>query len=95
MTETPIEKLTKTPEGMRLYQQERTIGEMGELIFVAMQDQGVSKEELSRRLTMPESYVTSLLSGYPNVPNKGLRSLSDIFTALGRSLHFSTGPLEV
>ena len=49
MSETLIERLTKTAEGMRLYQQERAIQELTELACEIMAEQDVSRSELARR----------------------------------------------
>lgn len=90
-TETLTEKLTKTDEGMRLYRQERTILEATELICLLMHEQGVSNKELARRLGKSRKHIMRLLDGQKNVT---LRTLSDIFTALNRTVQFQDGPLD-
>ena len=92
MAETLTEKLTKTPEGRRLWQQEWMIDELTELIVVTMQDQGTSKKQLARRVRITEANLTAILAGGVE---PSLRTIADIFTALNRSLRLSTGPLEV
>lgn len=99
MAETLTEKLTKTKEGMQLYQQERAILEVTELICQIMQEQGVSRAELARRLgplspgfhVMNEDRITQILDGRIFMR---IRAMSDIFTALGKSLHFKVGELS-
>ena len=77
--ETLTEKLTKTAEGMRLYQQERAILEVTELICQLMDEQNVSRAELARRLDRTKGYITQLLDGRANMT---VRTISDVFAAL-------------
>ena len=91
MSETLIEKLTKTPEGMRLYQQERAIQELTDMTCEIMQEQGVSRSELATRLGRTKGYITQLLDGRANMT---VRTISDVFTALDRAVHFQEGPLR-
>ena len=92
MAKTLIEKLTQTSEGMRLYQQERAIQEATDLICEVMEEQGVSRADLARRLGTTKSYITQLLDGRYNMT---VRTMSDVLGALGRAVHFQDGPLSV
>lgn len=92
MTQTMVETLTATPEGMELFQQERTILEVTELICSLMLERKVSKAELAARLGRSRAFVTQLLDSRANMT---LRTLSDVFGALGSSLHFSASDLSV
>ncbi len=85
------EKLTKTPEGMRLYQQERAILEVTELVCELMGEQDVSRSELATRLGRTKGYITQLLDGRANMT---VRTISDVFTALDRAVHFQEGPVS-
>jgi len=85
MSETLIERLTKTAEGMRLYQQERAIQELTDLTCEIMQEQDVSRSELARRLGKTKGYITQLLDGRTNMT---VRTISDVFVALDRAVHF-------
>ena len=85
MTETLAEKLTKTPEGMRLYQRERAIQELTDLMCEEMNEQGVSRAELAKRLDCTTDYVTQLLDGRAIMT---VRTISDVFTVLDRAIHF-------
>src|SRR3974377_1125834 len=76
---TLIEKLTATPEGMRLYQQERAIQEATDLICEIMEEDGVSRAELARRLGKTKGYITQLLDGRTNMT---VRTLSDVLSVL-------------
>ncbi len=91
MGETLTERLTKTPEGMRLYQQERAIQELTDLVCELMDEQDVSRSELAKRLGRTPPYITQLLDGRANMT---VRTISDIFTALDRTLHFQEGSLS-
>ena len=86
MAETLTEGLTKTPGGMRLYQQERAIQELTDLVCELMEEQQVDRSELARRLGKTTGYITQLLDGRTNMT---VRAMSDVLTALGRALHFS------
>lgn len=85
MAGTLTEKLTKTAEGMRLYQQERAILEVTEFVCRLMDDQGVSRPELARRLGRTKGYIDRFLDGRVGMT---VRVVSDVFTALDRSVRF-------
>lgn len=76
---------------MRLHQQERAILEVTETVCRLMAEQGVSRSELARRLGKSKSYVTQLLDGEANMT---VRTISDVFVALERAVHFHGGVLE-
>lgn len=63
----------------RAFARERLVYNVTEDILVALEDMGVSKKELARRLGKSRSYVTQILSGARNMT---LGSLSDICFAL-------------
>ena len=89
--ETLTEKLTKTPHGMRSYQQERTILEVTELLCELMNEASVTRTELAKRMGKSKGHVTQLLDGRTNMT---LRTISDAMLALGQAVHFRSGPLE-
>ncbi len=91
MSKTLIEKLTSTPEGMRLYQQERAIQDVTDLICEVMDEEQVSRSQLAGRIGRTKGYVTQLLDGRVNMT---VRTISDVFCALGRAIHFQDGSLE-
>lgn len=91
MSETLTDRLTETEDGMRLFQQERTILEVTELICETMDKQGVCRSDLAKRIGKSKGYITQLLDGRTNMT---LRTMSDVFVALGSSLHFSEGLLR-
>jgi AraC-like DNA-binding protein len=85
MGNTLVERLTNTPEGMMAFQQERTIQALTDLICEIMEDQGVSRADLARRLNRTKGYITQLLDGHANMT---IRTVSDVFAALGRAVTF-------
>lgn len=84
-------KLLSSPDGRQMYQQEVTILELTELICKEMDKQGYSAYRLSLRLGETEKYVRKILAGGIDL---NIRMISDIFMALGLSIHFSTEKLE-
>jgi transcriptional regulator with XRE-family HTH domain len=91
MRETQIERFTKDAEAMRLFQQERVILEVTERICELMDEKGVSRTELAERLGKTKGHVSQLLDGSRNLT---LRTLADVFTALGEAVHLQHGSLQ-
>ena len=87
-----LDDISASPERMRNFQRERLSQEVTELISRLMDEQGVSRAELASRLGKSRAYVTKLLSGDGNMT---LRTISDIFTALGRSMRVVDRALSV
>jgi transcriptional regulator with XRE-family HTH domain len=85
------EGVVATDEGFRLYQQEKAIHAVTELICEVMDQQGVSRTELARRLGKSKAYVSQMLDGSANMT---LRTIADVFTALGRALSVEDIPLR-
>lgn len=84
-------ELTSTQEGLLLWHQERSIFETTNLICELMDKLGVSRAELAKRLKCTKGYVTQLLDGSTNMT---LRTVSDVFVALGREFHPAESSLE-
>lgn len=91
MNESLTKQLTSTADGMRLYQQERAILEVTETVCRLMEEQGVTRSELAKRINKNKSHVTQLLDGEANMT---VRTISDMFGALDRAVHFWDGALE-
>lgn len=66
-------------DSLRILQQEGLIFEVTELIAEAMQDKGVTKAELAKRLGKSRSFVTQLLDGTANMT---LKTVADVFTVM-------------
>lgn len=86
-----MERLTSTPEGMRLYQQERAIQELTDLVCQIMDERKVTRAELAARLGKTKGYVTQLLDGRTNMT---VRTIADVLGALDCAIHFQDGPLS-
>jgi len=90
MTATWITELTKDEEGRRLLEQERLILEVTESIANVMEEHGISRAELAKRLGKSPAFVTKLLRGNNNFT---LRTLSDVFFAMDYSARLTLGPV--
>jgi transcriptional regulator with XRE-family HTH domain len=87
------EEITSTEDGMRIWQQERVIFEVTEKICELMDRENVTRAELADRLgKKTRGYITQLLSGNSNMT---LRTVSDVFLALGRQFHPEDGPVSI
>jgi transcriptional regulator with XRE-family HTH domain len=64
----------------RAYAREELVYNIAEDLLIIMEDNGINKLELSRRLGKSKSYVTQVLSGSRNMT---LSTFSDICFALG------------
>ena len=89
---TTVKRLTESPEAMKLFQQERSILEITELICEELHRQHVSRADLARRLDTTKGYVTQLLDGARNMT---VRTISDVFFNVGKSVHFFVRDLHV
>lgn len=85
------DKLTSNPEGLRLWHQERAILETTEMICEIMAADGISRSELAKRLEKSRGYITQLLDGTTNMT---IRTVSDVFVALGRKFNPANSPLN-
>ncbi len=90
MSRTMVEEFTSTPEGKAAFEQERAILEVTSLIRRILKEENLTKSDLASRMNRSKSYVTQLLDGRANMT---VRTIADVMTALGRSLHFADGPL--
>lgn len=91
LQKTTVEQFVSTEEGKLLFEQERTILDVTELICRLMKENGVSKADLARRLGKSKAYITTLLDGGTNMT---LRTISDVMCVLGSSLYVSDRPVE-
>ncbi len=65
----------KDPENAKLVAEEWFITEVTEVVWASMEQAGVSKSELARRLGTSKGHITQLLGGSRNMT---LRTLADI-----------------
>lgn len=88
MTANWIDRLRQTEDGRRAVERARLVMQATEAIASLLEEQGVSRAELARRIGKSPAFVTKLLRGDNNFT---LRTLSDVFFALNRSAHLSLG----
>jgi transcriptional regulator with XRE-family HTH domain len=86
------EQITSTEAGEKVWHQERAIFETTERICELMDQHQVTRTELASRLGTSKGYITQLLDGTANMT---IRTLSDVYLALGRAYHSTDGPLSV
>lgn len=82
-------ELIENEEDRRLMEQEDLIFDVSQLLWEILEESGISRAELARRLGTSKSYITKLLRGYSNLT---LRSLADIFSALGKQVIIKAAP---
>ena len=87
---TLIERLTSTPDDKRLFEQERVIFEVTELISTLMEEHGVSKADLARKMKTSKANITQMLDGRRNMT---LRTLVDVVFQFDASLCITTRSL--
>ncbi len=81
------EILMEDPEYRRLYAIEGLVTDTAELVAQLMEERGVSKAELARRLGKSRAWVTQLLSGRANMT---IRTIAEVTYALGSEVRLST-----
>jgi hypothetical protein len=79
----------KKNEDLRIMQQERLLLQVCLHLNKLMEEQGVSRSELARRLGVKPPRITQILDGV----NLGLRQVSDVMLALNSSLSIDTGDI--
>lgn len=92
MAKTLVEQYVEDPSHMRLYQQERAIYEVTELIESVMDEKGVSRADLARKLGKSRGWVTQLLDGEAN---KTIRTIADVLAVLGREYRSFQRPIQI
>lgn len=92
MAQTTVEKFVSTPDGQRAYQQDRALEAVSDLLCELMANKGITRADLAKRLGKSPGWVTQSLDGDRN---KTIRTLSDLFWALGHSMQFVAGSLDI
>ena len=69
----------------------RLIVEITEHVACLMQDQGITKTDLARKMGKSPAFVTKIMSGTNNFT---VSTIADIFFVLGKSAHVVPGPLS-
>ncbi len=91
MASTLIDRLSETPEDRKLLQREMAILEVTEFICEVMEEDGVSRAELARRLGTSPANVSQVLDGERNMT---ISTISDIFFHLNREIKVSAELLD-
>jgi transcriptional regulator with XRE-family HTH domain len=86
------ERVSQSPERMKHFQAVRLEMEITETICELMDQQGMSRAKLATLIGTSAPYVTKLLSGSTNMT---LKTISDVFFALGRSVRIIDRPVDV
>jgi hypothetical protein len=73
MSKTLVEKYVEEMDHMRLFQQERSIYEVTAMLESLLEEQGVSRAELAKRLGRTKGWVTQLLDGDANKTEMPIR----------------------
>lgn len=91
MAQTYLESVAADPEQMKLYQEERLMVEVTELICRELKKQNLRRSELADKLGKSKGRISQYLDGERNLT---LRTVADIFTALGFSLRVDVEPIN-
>jgi len=75
---------------MRLFQQERAIYEVTELLESVMDSQKVTRSELAEKLGQSKGWITQLLD---SDKNKTIRTVADILAVLGHEFRAFAAPI--
>jgi len=86
MLRSEVSRLTDDPEEMRVFQQERLLVEVTELMCKAMKEAGIKRGQLAEKLGKSKGRITQILNGETNLT---LHTVADVFTALGKTLTLS------
>jgi len=83
MTKSDLTQLTDDPTEMRIFQQERLVIEITELMCRTMKEQDIKRSQLAQLLHKTKGRISQILNGETNLT---LRTVADIFSVLGKTL---------
>jgi transcriptional regulator with XRE-family HTH domain len=92
MVNSDVTRWTQDPEEMRVFQQERLVVEVTELMCKTMRERGVKRGQLAEQLNRSRGRISQILNGETNPT---LHTVADVFTALGKTLVVSAEDLFV
>jgi transcriptional regulator with XRE-family HTH domain len=92
MKKTVVEEYVNNLDHMRLFQQERAIVEVTDLLEEALEAAGISRSEFAKRLGKSKGWVTQLLDGEGN---KTIRTVADAFAVLGFEFRSFRQPIQI
>ena len=84
---TYFQRQMKDPEFLRVFAQERLILDIQEEICRFMQENGISRNELAKRMGKSKGFITQILNSGRNLT---LRTVADVFTALEAQISVRT-----
>ena len=85
------EQFLKTPENQRLFQQEKLLVDVTELLAEVMDHRKMSRAELARAIGKSKAFVTQVLRGNHNMT---LRTVADLFGAMRHDVIIQAVPCE-
>ena len=88
---TKFDEFIQDPARRRLFEQESLAFEAAELISGLMEQEGINKAELARRIGKSKAFVTQLLSGSRNMT---VHTFADLAFALGNRIELSSAPVN-
>jgi transcriptional regulator with XRE-family HTH domain len=90
---TDVERFERSStEGRRLLNQEKLILEVTEALSEAIEQRGLTRSEVAKRLGKTKGFVSQLLAGGRNLT---LRTVADIADAIGISLKVAAQDAEI
>jgi transcriptional regulator with XRE-family HTH domain len=89
VTELTFKQMLAEARRMPKYWEEGAILEFTEALYIAMEEQRVTRAELARRLGTSQAYITRVLSGNANFT---LKTMAKLALALGLQLEVGLGP---
>jgi hypothetical protein len=92
MKKTFVEKFVEDIDNLRVFQQERAIVEVTDLLESALEQSGISRSEFARMLGKSKGWVTQLLDGEGN---KTVRTIADAFAVLGLEYRSFYQPIAI
>jgi transcriptional regulator with XRE-family HTH domain len=91
MSQPSFKRLFEEAEQRPEFWEEGAILDFTEALWDAMEERGVTRSELARRLGTSQAYITRVLSGHANLT---LKSMSKLAVALGLQLDVSLSPQQ-
>lgn len=85
------EHFLQTPENRRLYQEEKLLVDVTELLAEVMDKKKMNRTELARAIGKSKAFVTQVLSGNHNMT---LRTVADLFGAMRHDAIIQAVPCE-
>ncbi len=82
MLNSDVSRLANNPDDLRIFQQERLVVEVSQLMCEAMKDRGIRRKKLAEMLKKSKGRISQILNGETNLT---LYTIADIFTALGKT----------